>query len=87
MSNTKATPMVIEALETFGKVFQLPPPAPEYIEAIQAELSANKWTLGQMRAALNYLKYDPEYNRAAKYNKYPTICDYNRADFALKHPL
>ena len=87
MSNNKATPYVIETLEQFGRAFQLPPPAPEYIETIQTELSESKWTVRRMRQALNYLKYDPEYNRAAKYNKYPTICDYHRADFALRNPV
>lgn len=78
--NTKALPQVTQAFVKFGKLFQLPEPSAEYVQAIQVELSKDKWTIKRLGNALNWLKGDVEYNITARYNKYPTICDIYRAD-------
>ena len=79
--NTKAVPQMTQAFIKFGKLFQLPEPTAEYVQAIQQELSDKKWTIGRLQDALEWLKYDTGYNEASRYNKYPTICDLYRADF------
>lgn len=78
--NIKATAEITQMFKKFGKLFQLPEPDVEYVTAIQTELSENKWTLKRIQFALEWLKYDTEYNEASRFNKYPTICDIYRAD-------
>lgn len=81
--NQKALPQITQAFVRFGKLFQLPEPPADYIQAIQEELSDSKWTIQRIQDALEYLKGDTQYNESARYNKYPTICDIYRADFEL----
>lgn len=78
--NIKATAQITQMFKKFGKLFQLPEPNAEYITAIQEELSNNKWTMKRIETALEWLKYDNDYNESSRYNKYPTICDIYRAD-------
>lgn len=79
--NTKALPQITQAFVKFGKLFQLPEPPAEYVQAIQEELSNDKWTVSRLEDALNWLKGDTQYNETARFNKYPTICDIYRADY------
>lgn len=69
---------MLESLEAFGKLFQLPRPTPEYIEAIQIALQANKWMLSDFNNALNKLTQDESYAELARFGKYPTIYDFLR---------
>ena len=78
--NTKALPQITHAFVKFGKLFQLPEPPAEYVQAIMQELSDNTWTIERLENALEWLKGDTEYNQSARYNKYPTICDIYNAD-------
>lgn len=72
---------ITEQMIHFGYLFQLPEPRAEYLEAIHKELTNQQWTDKRFNDALNWLKGDLEYNKLAKYNKYPTICDLMRADY------
>lgn len=69
---------MLESLEAFGKLFQLPRPTPEYLETIQIALRANKWMLSDFNNALNQLTQDESYAETARFGKYPTIYDYIR---------
>ncbi|MBO7735497.1 MAG: hypothetical protein J6S67_23230 [Methanobrevibacter sp.] len=82
--NTKATPKITKLFVEFGALFQLPEPPAEYIQAIQKELSTKGWTLGRISEALEELKYSQDYNQAARFNKYPSICDLITADYELR---
>lgn len=82
--NIKTLPQITQMFVKFGKLFQLPEPSAEYVQAIQEELSDNTWTIERLVDALDWLKGDTEYNISARYNKYPTICDIYRADYEYK---
>lgn len=82
--NKKATPKITKLFVEFGALFQLPEPPAEYIQAIQKELSIKGWTLNRITNALEELKYSTDYNQAARYNKYPSICDLIMADYNLQ---
>ena len=82
--NIKATKKLIQMFEEFGALFQLPAPSAEYIEAIQKELSIKGWTLNRIQEALEELKFSQDYNQAARFNKYPSICDIYQADAIIK---
>ena len=69
---------MMENLIIFGKLYQLPNPAPEYLEALQAALRSYGWTLGDFRHALSQLTKDDTYAETARFGKYPTIHDFLR---------
>lgn len=67
-----------EYLISFGRMFQLPEPPAEYIDAIYNALHAYKWTLKQFANVLNQLIHDEKYAETARFGKYPTINDFIR---------
>lgn len=75
---------MLESLEAFGKLFQLPDPTPEYLETIQMALRSHKWKLSQFINALNALTQDERYAEASRFGKYPTIYDYLRIDRQIR---
>ena len=79
--NVKATEQVAQLFENFGVLYFLPPPEAKYIEAIQAELSEQKWGVARLKEALDMLKYSKEYNDSARFGRYPTIYEIMDADW------
>lgn len=77
--NKTAKQHMTEMLITFGRLYQLPNPSPEYVEAIQAELRARHWTLRDFYNALSFLKTDSLYADSARFGRYPTINDFLRS--------
>lgn len=75
---------MLESLEAFGKLFQLPRPTADYLETIQIALRSHNWKLSQFNNALNMLTQDAEYAETARFGKYPTIYDYLRIDKQTK---
>ncbi|MBR2028249.1 MAG: hypothetical protein IKA10_04570 [Oscillospiraceae bacterium] len=67
-----------EYLISFGRMFQLPEPPAEYIDAIYNALHAYQWTLKQFANVLNQLIHDEKYAETARFGKYPTINDFIR---------
>lgn len=67
-----------EYLISFGRMFQLPEPPAEYIDAIYNALHTYQWTLKQFATVLNQLIHDEKYAETARFGKYPTINDFIR---------
>lgn len=68
-----------EFLIKFGRMFQLPEPPAEYIDAIYTALHEQNWTLKQFAIVLNALVKDEKYTeQSARFGKYPMISDYLR---------
>lgn len=67
-----------EYLISFGRMFQLPEPPAEYIDAIYNALHTYQWTLKQFANVLNQLVHDEKYAETARFGKYPTINDFIR---------
>lgn len=75
---------MLASLEAFGKLFQLPSPTPDYLEAIQTVLKFHNWDIDQFNNALNALTQDDKYAEISRFGKYPTIHDYLRVDKQIK---
>lgn len=68
-----------EFLIQFGRMFQLPEPPAEYIDAIYTALHEYNWTIRQFAQVLNELVKDETYTeQSARFGKYPMISDYMR---------
>lgn len=68
-----------EFLIKFGRMFQLPEPPAEYIDAIYTALQGYNWTTNQFATVLNELLKDEKYTeQSARFGKYPMISDYLR---------
>ena len=65
-----------ESLIKFGRLFQLPEPPAEYIDAIYNALHCYHWSLKQFVTVLNQLVNDPKYTETARFGKYPTLYDF-----------
>lgn len=75
---------ITEALIRFGRLFQLPEPQAEYVDAIHNALHTQKWKLSTLLNVLNRLSTDQAYAETARFGKYPTIYDYLRIEKQLK---
>lgn len=82
--NTKATEKITQMFGHFGALFLLPPPDPEYITAMQTEMSGMGWRLSQLQDALEYLKGSKEYNENARFGRYPTIYEITDAAWQMR---
>lgn len=71
---------ITEALIKFGRLFQLPEPQAEYVDAIHNALHAKKWKLSTFMDVLNSMTTDQNYAETARFGKYPTIYDYLRIE-------
>ena len=69
---------MLESLETFGKLFQLPPVPADYFETLHMALHNYGWMLSEFNAALNVLVKDEKYTESARFGKYPLIADFLR---------
>ena len=69
---------MLDSLEAFGKLYQLPPVPVDYFETLRAALHNYGWHLSEFNAALNILVKDEKYAETARFGKYPTINDYIR---------
>lgn len=78
---------MLESLEAFGRLFQLPPPPIEYFETLRAALHNYGWKLSDFNAALNMLVKDEKYTETARFGKYPLISDYLRVKQISKSKL
>lgn len=67
-----------EYLISFGKMYQLNRPEPEYIETIQRALRTYGWKVSDFQKALKQLLQDDSYAELARFGKYPTIHDFLR---------
>lgn len=68
-----------EFLIKFGRMFQLPEPPAEYVDAIYNALHDYGWTIKQFVLVLNTLVKDTKYTeQSARFGKYPMISDYLR---------
>lgn len=68
-----------ELLIKFGRMFQLPEPPAEYVDAIYTALHGQNWTVKQFAIALNILVSDKNYTeQSARFGKYPMISDFLR---------
>lgn len=68
-----------ELLIKFGRMFQLPEPPAEYVDAIYTALHGQNWTIKQFAIVLNTLVNDNKYTeQSARFGKYPMISDYLR---------
>ena len=68
-----------EFLIKFGRMFQLPEPSAEYIDAIYTAIHGQNWTIKQFTVVLNILTTDEKYTeQSARFGKYPMISDYLR---------
>lgn len=65
-----------ESLIQFGRLFQLPEPSAEYVDAIYNALHSYQWTLKQFVSVLNQLVKNSKYIESARFGKYPTIYDF-----------
>lgn len=72
-----------QLLYVFGKLFQLPKPDVEYIEALYVALHNYGWTTTDLKRVINQLTRDEKYIDVARFGKYPTISDFVR----VKHEL
>lgn len=71
-----------ELLIKFGRMFQLPEPPAEYVDAIYTAIHGQEWTIKQFAVVLNTLVTDEKYTeQSARFGKYPMISDYLR----IKH--
>lgn len=70
--------LMMESFVMFGKMFQLPFPDPDYVEAVQIALRSYGWTIGDFKQVLNQLTRDDSYAETARFGKYPTIHDFLR---------
>ena len=69
---------MLDSLEAFGKLFQLPPVPADYFETLRAALHNYGWRLSEFNAVLNILVKDEKYAETARFGKYPMISDYLR---------
>ena len=69
---------MLEYLEAFGKMFNLPEPEAAYLETIQEALHVKGWKLSEFSAVLNALTIDDKYAESARFGKYPMLYDYLR---------
>lgn len=68
-----------ELLIKFGRMFQLPEPPAEYVDAIYTAIHGQQWTVKQFAIVLNTLTTDEKYTeQSARFGKYPMISDYLR---------
>lgn len=68
-----------ELLIKFGRMFQLPEPPAEYVDAIYTALHGQNWTVKQFAKVLNALINDDKYTeQSARFGKYPMISDFLR---------
>lgn len=67
-----------EYLISFGKMYQLNRPEPEYIETIQSALRSYGWKVSDLQKVLKQLLHDDSYAELARFGKYPTIHDFLR---------
>ena len=68
-----------ELLIKFGRMFQLPEPPAEYVDAIYTALQGQNWTVKEFAIILNTLVNDDKYTeQSARFGKYPMISDYLR---------
>lgn len=70
--------IMMETFVMFGKIFQLPFPDPDYVEAMQVALRSYGWTIGDFKRVLNQLTRDDSYAETARFGKYPTAHDFLR---------
>lgn len=69
---------MLDYLEAFGKMFNLPAPDAEYLEVIQQALHVKGWKLSDFSTVLNALTTDDKYAESARFGKYPMLYDYLR---------
>lgn len=70
---------ITEFLIKFGRMFQLPEPPAEYIDAIYTAIHGQNWTIKDFLNVLNKLVHDERYTeQSARFGKYPMISDYFR---------
>ena len=70
--------IMLEHLEIFGKMFNLPAPDTTYLETIQQALHVKGWKVSEFLAVLNALTTDDKYAESARFGKYPMMYDYLR---------
>lgn len=70
--------IMLEHLEMFGKMFNLPAPDATYLETIQQALHVKGWKISEFLAVLNALTTDDKYAESARFGKYPMLYDYLR---------
>ena len=75
---------MLESLEAFGRLFQLPSPPIEYFETLRTALHNYGWRLSEFNSVLNILVKDEKYAEIARFGKYPLISDYLRIRQQLK---
>lgn len=75
---------MLDSLEAFGKLFQLPPVPADYFETLRAALHNYGWRLSEFNEVLNILVKDEKYAEIARFGKYPLISDYLRIKQQLK---
>lgn len=69
---------MMEELIVFSQLYQLPLPAPEYVEALQIGLRAYNWKLSDFKRVVSHLLQDDVYAETARFGKYPTLYDFLR---------
>ena len=75
---------MLDSLEAFGKLFQLPPVPADYFETLRAALHNYGCRLSEFNEVLNVLVKDEKYAETARFGKYPLIADYLRVRQQLK---